>query len=73
MQSGVILGYTGQVEYLTRRFKEEIGDAKVIATGGLARMIASDTDTIDVVDPQLTLKGLHMLYHKNKPGEGHAG
>ncbi len=73
MQSGVILGYTGQVEYLTRRFKEEIGDAKVIATGGLARMIASDTDTIDVVDPQLTLKGLHMLYHKNKPKEGHAG
>ncbi len=70
MQSGVILGYTGQVEYLTRRFKEEIGDAKVIATGGLARMIASDTDTIDVVDPQLTLKGLHMLYHKNKPKGG---
>lgn len=65
MQSGVILGYTGQVEYLTRKFKEQIGDAKVIATGGLARMIASDTDAIDVVDPQLTLKGLHMLYRKN--------
>lgn len=64
MQSGVILGYTGQVEYLTRKFKEQIGEAKVIATGGLARMIASDTDAIDIVDPQLTLKGLHMLYRK---------
>ncbi len=65
MQSGVILGYTGQVEYLTRKFKEQIGEAKVIATGGLARMIASDTNAIDVVDPQLTLKGLHLLYQKN--------
>lgn len=66
MQSGVILGYTGQVEYLTRKFKEQIGEATVVATGGLARMIASDTDAIDVVDAELTLKGLHMLYRRAK-------
>ena len=44
------------------------GDIKVIATGGLARMVAENTDLIDVVDPQLVLDGLRILYERRKGG-----
>ncbi len=65
MQSGVVLGFAGLVEGLVRRLKSELGDAKVIATGGLAEVIAPATDAIDVVDLQLTLKGLKLIYELN--------
>lgn len=67
MQSGILLGYVGQVEGLVRRIKEQAnGEPKVVATGGMASLIASETDVIDVIDPMLTLKGLRLIYEKNK-------
>ncbi|MFN8594708.1 MAG: type III pantothenate kinase [Anaerolineae bacterium] len=66
MQSGVVLGFAGLVEGLVRRLKSELGEAKVIATGGLAEVIAPTTDVIDTVDLQLTLKGLKLIYELNQ-------
>jgi type III pantothenate kinase len=69
MQSGILYGYVGLVEGLVARFKEELGeDAKVVATGGLAHEVASETKCIDVVDPELTLTGLRLIYDMNWPG-----
>ncbi len=65
MQSGIVLGFAGLVEGLVKRLKAELGEAKVIATGGLAEVIAPATDVIDVVDLQLTLKGLKFIYELN--------
>jgi type III pantothenate kinase len=64
IQAGVVGGYVGNVEYLIGRMKKEMGGGqiKVIATGGLARMVAENTDKIDIVDSQLTLDGLRMIY-----------
>jgi len=75
MQSGLVLGYAGLVEGLVKRLRREMAepnaDAKVtvIATGGLAEVIAPETDAIDITDLQLTLKGLRLIYELNKPGE----
>ena len=66
MQSGVVLGFAGLVEGLVKRLKSELGDAQVIATGGLAEVIAPATDVIDTVDLQLTLKGLKLIYELNQ-------
>jgi len=68
IQSGVLLGYVGLVEYIVKRMKDELGapDAKVIATGGLATMISEETDCIDHIDRLLTLEGLLMIYKLNK-------
>ena len=68
MQAGLVYGQIGQTEYIIKRMKEESGypDAKVIATGGLGKIIANETDMIDVYDSQLTLKGLRFIYEKNK-------
>jgi type III pantothenate kinase len=66
MQAGIVLGYVGLVEGLVKRFQQELGGkAKVIATGGLARIIASETEMIDVVDDDLTLEGLRLVYEMN--------
>ncbi|MBM7543183.1 type III pantothenate kinase [Amphibacillus cookii] len=63
MQSGLYFGYVGQVDEMVRRFKKESGqNPKVIATGGLAELIADESTTIDIVDPALTLKGLNEIY-----------
>ncbi|MFC4024103.1 type III pantothenate kinase [Oceanobacillus longus] len=65
MTSGVFYGYVGQVDGLVNRIKEEKkGNPKVIATGGLARLISDESTTIDIVDPHLTLKGLYFIYQK---------
>ena len=66
MQSGLVFGQIGQTEYIIRRVKEETGlkTMKVVATGGLGRIIANETDTIDVYDPNLTLKGILLIYKK---------
>lgn len=67
MQAGLVYGYIGQVEYIVKKVKEEMKmDMKVIATGGLARIIADETDVIDIYDPDLTFKGLKIIYEKNK-------
>lgn len=67
MQSGIIYGFTGQVDEIVRRMKAELGyDSKVIATGGLANLIASESKTIDYVERFLTLDGLNILYKRNR-------
>ena len=70
IQAGAVVGYIGAMEHLIRQAKAEMGggDIKVIATGGLARMVAENTDLIDVVDPQLVLDGLRILYERRKGG-----
>ncbi len=68
MQAGVIHGYAGQVDYIVKLMKEEMGcsDAKVIATGGLAAMISREANSIDVIDGMLTLDGLLEIYEMQK-------
>jgi type III pantothenate kinase len=67
MQSGLLFGYVGLVEGMVARFKEELGPGThVIATGGLAEVVAAETDVIDVVDPWLTLHGLRIVYDLNQ-------
>lgn len=68
IQAGVVGGYVGAMEYLIRKAKEELGEpeAKVVATGGLARLIADHTALIDVVDGELILDGLRMLYESSR-------
>lgn len=69
MQAGILYGYVGQVEGIVKRMKEQTSiEPKVIATGGLANLIAAESNVIDHVDPFLTLKGLLLIYDKNKNG-----
>ncbi|WP_226683709.1 type III pantothenate kinase [Sutcliffiella horikoshii] len=66
MQAGILFGYVGQVEGIVNRMKRQSDvTPKVIATGGLASLIGNESDVIDIVDPFLTLKGLHLIYMKN--------
>lgn len=67
MQAGLMYGQIGQTEYIIKKVKEETGiaDLKVVATGGLGRTIADETDSIDIYDPSLTLDGLRLIYEKN--------
>lgn len=67
MQAGLVYGQIGQTEYIIKKVKEETGymNLKVVATGGLGRIIANETDTIDVYDSSLTLDGLKIIYDKN--------
>ncbi|NMD72209.1 type III pantothenate kinase [Bacillus sp. DNRA2] len=66
MQAGILYGYVGQVEGIVQRMKAQSPETpKVIATGGLATLIAEESKVIDVVDPYLTLKGLKLIYKRN--------
>ncbi len=66
IQSGVIRGYVGQVDYIINQIKKEQGlDFKVIATGGMSDVISRETDCIDTVNPTLTLEGLAMIHSYN--------
>ena len=67
MQSGIIFGYMGLIEGITNRIQRELGEkAKVIATGGWAETIARATPVIDIVNPDLTLIGLKIIYYMNR-------
>ena len=70
MQSGLIFGYVGMVEYLINRIKSEMNceKIKVVATGGLSEIVASESKVIDVVDRTLTLRGLNIIYKMNAEG-----
>ena len=66
IQSGLVYGYEGLVDSIVRRMKEEMeGVPFVIATGGLAKLIGEASETIEKVDPYLTLTGLRILYERN--------
>lgn len=66
MQAGLVYGYIGQSEYIIRKLKEESGlkGIKTVATGGLGKIIAGETEAIDVYDSKLTLQGLRLIYEK---------
>ncbi|MCM3676318.1 MULTISPECIES: type III pantothenate kinase [Peribacillus] len=67
MQAGILYGYVGQVEGIVNRIKAQSNiEPTVIATGGLATLIANESTVIDVVEPFLTLKGLQLIYKRNR-------
>jgi type III pantothenate kinase len=67
MQAGLVYGYAGMVDALVRRIRNEVEfSARCIATGGLAPLIAKETETIEATDDLLTLKGLEILYARNQ-------
>lgn len=67
MQSGIFFGYVGQVDEIVRRIREQMtGTVRVIATGGMARLISEESSTIQEVCPLLTLEGLRILQEKNR-------
>lgn len=67
LQSGIVFGYVGLVDGLVDRIRAEIGDpCRVLATGGLASLVAPESRTIEVVIPDLTLEGLRILYERNR-------
>jgi len=67
IQSGIVYGYGAQVDGICRRLRAELGDSvTTFATGGLARVIVGFTETIDHVDDLLTLKGLRLIYERNR-------
>jgi type III pantothenate kinase len=67
IQSGLLFGYVGLIEGMVARFKKELGgSARVIGTGGWSELFAHETDVFDVVDPDLTLHGLRLIYEMNR-------
>ncbi len=72
MQAGLVYGQIGQTEYIIRHIIDEadMGEIRVVATGGLGRIIASETSMIDVYDPTLTLKGMNLIYKKQNRKSG---
>ena len=67
MQAGIYYGFVGQVEGIVHRIIAEYGtEPKVVATGGMAELIAGETDCIHIVDPYLTLEGLRLIYERNQ-------
>lgn len=68
MQAGLVYGQIGQTEYIIKKVREESGlkDLKVVATGGMGRIIADETKAIDIYDSSLTLDGLKIVYYKNR-------
>jgi type III pantothenate kinase len=70
MQSGLLFGYVGLVEGVVARFRAELGpEMVVVATGGLASLVAAETGVIDVVEPWLTLEGLRLIWEMNRSTE----
>jgi type III pantothenate kinase len=67
MQSGIIFGYVGLIESLVKRMNHELGqEAYVVATGGLAEIIARQTKVVNTVNMHLTLIGLHLIHEMNR-------
>jgi len=68
MQAGLMYGQIGATEYIIRKVKEETGydNLKVVATGGLGRLVSEQVDSIEIYDANLTLDGLRMIYDKNR-------
>ncbi len=71
MQAGLVYGYIGSVEKIIAQMKKELNDShcKVIATGGLGKVIANETDAIDEYDPDVAYKGMKIIYDRWKEGK----
>jgi type III pantothenate kinase len=68
LQSGLLYGYAGIVDSMVERIRGELGsEARVVATGGLAHRVASESTVIERVEPFLTLEGLRLIFEKNRP------
>ena len=68
IQSGLLYGYAGMVDSMVARIRGELGDeARVVATGGLAQRVANESETIERVEPFLTLEGLRLIFERNRP------
>jgi len=65
IQSGVVFGFAGLIDGVVRRIEEEMGEVRLLATGGLAAAIVPFTETIEEVDEMLTLKGLRLIHERN--------
>jgi len=67
MQAGIVFGFAGQVDGIVKRIKKEFKtEPTVVATGGMAELIAKESETIQVINPFLTLQGLQIIYERNK-------
>ncbi len=67
IQSGFVFGFAGMIDGIVRRIEEELGEARLLATGGLASVVVPYTETIEEVDDMLTLKGLRLIHERNAP------
>jgi len=68
LQSGLLFGYAGVVDAMVERIRGELGaEARVVATGGLAHLVGSESSAIERVEPFLTLEGLRIIFEKNRP------
>ncbi|HET9442086.1 MAG TPA: type III pantothenate kinase [Acidimicrobiales bacterium] len=65
LQSGACYGFAAQVDGICRRIEDELGDCTVVATGGLATLVARFSETIEHLDPWLTLHGLRLVHERN--------
>lgn len=66
IQSGFVFGFAGLIDGLVGRIEDELGEAQLLATGGLAHIVVPFTETIEEVDDMLTLKGLRLIYERNR-------
>jgi len=67
LQSGLLYGYVGLVDGMVRRFRDELGpEMKTVGTGALIELIASETGSIDIIEPWLALKGLCVIHDLNR-------
>ena len=66
IQSGAVFGFSGQVDALVERFQKELGECTVVATGGLAEPIISQSHTFQHYEPWLTLQGLRIIFERNQ-------
>ena len=69
LQSGLLYGTAGVVDSMVERIRKELGPARVVATGGLAGLVANESAVIERVEPFLTLEGLRLIYEKNRPSK----
>ena len=66
LQSGAVFGFAAQIDGMVNRFRDELGSCTVVATGGLAHIIAPVASSIEHMEPFLTLHGLRLVYERNR-------